>query len=358
MSIKEIAKRANVSPATVSRVLNNPDYNCSSPEVRERIRKAAMELNYAPNEAARRLKQGKNEKTEKTYYINVLITRTDGANVDPFFDALLRVIETEIHRSNCILSNIWYRSIFSDDKRCARESIKTIVEQMQQEAVQKADGLIVIGKCNKEALLEMKQHYHSVVCVNRNATSGITDEVVCDGRKIAQMAVEYLIGLGHQKIGYVGACGTNARYQGYLQTLREHDIEVEPEFIMKTRQTEVEGFKMMERLLESEERPTAIYCANDISAVGMLKCMANNKKCGYTPSIIGNDDIEAAQDTKPMLTTVRLPRDEMGKFAMYLLLDHLRGGHRSAVKMELEGQLLIRNSCIRVNDSSWSDYCI
>ena len=71
-------------PATVSRVLNNPDYNCSSPEVRERIRKAAMELNYVPNEAARRLKQGKNEKTEKTYYINVLITRTDGANVDPF----------------------------------------------------------------------------------------------------------------------------------------------------------------------------------------------------------------------------------------------------------------------------------
>ena len=72
MSIKEIAKRANVSPATVSRVLNNPDYNCSSPEVRERIRKAAMELNYVPNEAARRLKQGKNEKTEKTYYLRFL----------------------------------------------------------------------------------------------------------------------------------------------------------------------------------------------------------------------------------------------------------------------------------------------
>ena len=185
------------------------------------------------NEAARRLKQGKNEKAEKTYYINALITRTDSANVDPFFDALLRVIETEIHRNNCILANIWYRSIFSDDKRCARESIKTIVKQMQQESVQKADGLIVIGKCNKEALLEMKQYYHSVVCVNRNATSGITDEVVCDGHKIAQTAVEYLISLGHQKIGYVGACGTNARCQGYLQTLREHDIEVEPELKLR-----------------------------------------------------------------------------------------------------------------------------
>lgn len=65
MSIKEIAKRANVSPATVSRVLNNPDYNCSFPEVRERIRKAAMELNYVPNEAARRLKQGKMKRQRK-----------------------------------------------------------------------------------------------------------------------------------------------------------------------------------------------------------------------------------------------------------------------------------------------------
>lgn len=65
MSIKEIAKKANVSPATVSRVLNNPDYNCFSPEVQERIRKAAMELNYVPNEAARRLKQGKMKRQKK-----------------------------------------------------------------------------------------------------------------------------------------------------------------------------------------------------------------------------------------------------------------------------------------------------
>ena len=72
--IKEIAKRAQVSPATVSRVLNNPDYKCSSPQVRERIRKAAIELNYVPNEAARRLKTGINATEEKTCYINILMT--------------------------------------------------------------------------------------------------------------------------------------------------------------------------------------------------------------------------------------------------------------------------------------------
>lgn len=101
MSIKEIAKRAQVSSATVSRVLNNPDYKCSSPQVRERIRKAAIELNYVPNEAARRLKTGSSSAEEKTCYINILMTRTDSAHVDPFFDEQLRVVETEIHRNNC-----------------------------------------------------------------------------------------------------------------------------------------------------------------------------------------------------------------------------------------------------------------
>lgn len=358
MSIKEIAKRANVSPATVSRVLNNPEYNCSSPELRERIRAIAMELNYVPNEAARRLKHGQSSAGSKTYYVNVLLTRVEASGVDPFFDALLRVIETQIHKNGCVLSKIWYRPLFSDDKRCARESLKTVVNAMYAEMEGKCDGLIVIGRCNKNALTLLKKLYHSVVCINRDAACGLADEVVCDGMRIAGTAVEYLIGLGHERIGYVGACETNARYQGFIHALEKHDLFLDPDFIMKTAQTEEEGYAAMERLLSYEDRPTAIYCANDISAVGLLKCMTKNKKSGYAPSVISNDDIDEAQETNPMLTTVRVPRDEMGKFALYLLLDHMKGGHRTPVKMELEGQLLIRNSCIRVSDSSWSDYCI
>lgn len=204
MSIKEIAKRAQVSPATVSRVLNNPDYKCSSPQVRERIRKAAIELNYVPNEAARRLKTGINAAEEKTCYINILMTRTDSAHVDPFFDELLRVVETEIHRNNCILSQMWYRAIFSSDKRCRRENIADIIEKMYEQTEGHCDGLIVIGKCNKEALALFRKKYKNVVCVNRNASSGVVDEVVCDGEKIAFMAVEHLIELGHTNIGYIG----------------------------------------------------------------------------------------------------------------------------------------------------------
>ena len=78
----------------------------------------------------------------------------------------------------------------------------------------------------------------------------------------------------------------------------------------------------------------------------------------YTPSIIASDDIQEAQFTKPMLTTVGLPKEDMGKFAMYLLLDRLKGGHTGIVRMELEGKLMVRNSCSRVEDGIWSDYCI
>lgn len=122
MSIKKIAEKTGVSPATVSRVLNNPEYHCATPGLRDKIWRAAIEMNYAPNEAARSLKMGVPTSDAKTYYINVLMTRMDVAQSDPFFSELLRVIETEIHRNSCILSKVWYMSLFSNDRKCRTEN--------------------------------------------------------------------------------------------------------------------------------------------------------------------------------------------------------------------------------------------
>lgn len=92
-SIKDIAKEAGVSVSTVSRVLNNPDYKCSTPGLRDKIWNAAMRMNYVPNEAARNLKSKSQSQTQKTYYINVLMTRMDTAGSDPFFRELLTTVE-------------------------------------------------------------------------------------------------------------------------------------------------------------------------------------------------------------------------------------------------------------------------
>lgn len=358
MSIKKIAERVGVSPATVSRVLNNPNYRCATPGLRDKIWKTAMELNYVPNEAARKLKMGLASEVGKTYYINVLMTRMDVAQSDPFFTELLHVIESEIHKNNCILSKVWYRSLFSNDRKCRVENLNKIIGEMYEATEGKCDGLIIIGKCNKEALKKLNRKYKSVVSVNRNSTNYEVDEVVCDGRKIAAEAVEYLIQLGHRNIGYVGECHNESRYNGYVDILRKYEIDLEPEYVVETRQTEAEGYETMKRFLQSDDCPTGIYCANDITAVGMLKYLNRYKNRYYMPSIIASDDIEEAQYTKPMLTTVRLPKDEMGKFALYLLLDRIKGGHKGIVRIEIEGKLMIRNSCTHVSESSWSDYYI
>lgn len=358
MSIKKIAEKAGVSPATVSRVLNNPNYKCSVSGLRDKIWKTAIEMNYVPNEAARNLKKGVSAKQEKTWYINILMTRTDSSTTDPFFAELLRVIESEIHDKNCILSKVWYMSVFSDDRKCRRENLDRLIDGMYDEVEGKRDGLIIIGRCNKEALKKLNKKYKSVVSVNRNSTNYEVDEVLCDGKKIAAAAVEYLISLGHKNIGYIGQCHSEDRYNGYLETLKKYDLDVIPEYVIETKQTEAEGYEAMEKFFQSDDMPTGIYCANDISAIGMLKCLNKFRNRYYMPSIISSDDIQEAQFTRPMLTTVSLPKEDMGKFALYLLLDRLKGGHSGIVRMELEGRLMIRNSCSSVEDSMWSDYCI
>ena len=178
MSIKKIAEKAGVSPATVSRVLNNPNYKCSVSGLRDKIWKTAIEMNYVPNEAARNLKKGVSAKQEKTWYINILMTRTDSSTTDPFFAELLRVIESEIHDKNCILSKVWYMSVFSDDRKCRRENLDRLIDGMYDEVEGKRDGLIIIGRCNKEALKKLNKKYKSVVSVNRNSI--IPDPVWCE----------------------------------------------------------------------------------------------------------------------------------------------------------------------------------
>lgn len=357
MSIIKIAQMAGCSAATVSRVLNNPDYKCSRPELRDKIWKAAMETNYTPNEAARNLKKGSSAR-QNNYYIDVLMTRMDGYHADPFFEELLRVVESQIHKNSCILSRIWYKSAFSDDQKCQQEHIDSVFREMFQDQEENRDGLIIIGRCNLQVIRRLRKYYKNIVSINRNSTNYEVDEVLCDGEKIAAMAADHLIGLGHRKIGYVGKCHGEARYRGFSKVLLQNRAELYPEYIIETSQTEREGFEAMKQFMMLADPPTAVYCANDITAVGMLKCAAQFKSSRYLPAIISSDDIEEGQFTSPMLSTVHLPKENMARFALALLLDRIRGGHSEVVRMELEGRLMLRESCFSLNEMNQPEYCI
>lgn len=358
MSIKDIAKMAGVSPATVSRVLNNPNYQSSTPGMREKIWKIAMEVNYVPNEAARNLRSGKQKTSVKALHISVLLTRTNETQTDPFFLELLNVVESEIHKQMCVLSQVWNMPIFSNDRKCRTTNLDQVIREMREETQTPCDGLLIIGRCNKDALKKLKKHFKCLVSVNRNSTNYEVDEVLCDGAKIARTAVEYLISLGHKNIGYIGSCHNESRYRGFLDAMEKHGLDYDETYVFETKQTEDEGYEAMKFLLQSDDAPTGIYCANDITAIGALKCLNVFKNHYYLPSIIASDDIAKAQYTKPMLTTVGLPKEEMGRLAVKLLIDRIRGEHNSVIRMELEGKLIIRQSCTRVEESRWCEYFI
>lgn len=111
-----------------------------------------------------------------------------------------------------------------------------------------------------------------------------------------------------------------------------------------------------ERTVSLVDHPTAIYCACDAIAIGMLKFLGQSRRNYYTPSIIGSDDIDAAQFTTPMLTTMHVPKDEMVKQAVSLLLDRIQDGHTTKVQIGFESTLVKRGSCASVDESYALEY--
>ena len=357
MSLKKIAEMTGASPSTVGRVLSDPNHKCSSEELRERILQAAQEINYVPNKAARDLKSGNSSKTG-VYHINILLTRMAHEENDPFFSEVVRIVEIETRRNNCIILNAWHRTEFSDERFCLSEDMDAVVDEMFGENTQRADGLIIIGRCCTKGLKALKKREKNIVSINRNSTNYEIDEVLCDGKKIAEMAVDYLVKNGHSKIGYVGDCHSESRFAGYQSAQAQFDLKNDIDYIFDTTVNEEHGYKAMEYFSKLADPPTAIYCANDILAIGMLKAMRGRGKSFYKPSVISSDDVAEAQFTKPMLTTVSLPKAEMARFALMLLLDRIRGGHSTASKLEVVGTLVRRESVKPVNEQNEPEYII
>lgn len=357
MSLKKISQMTGVSVSTVGRILSDPNHKCSDENVKKRVLEAAREINYIPNASARALKSG--SKSEgKIFRIDILITRSAHEMTDPFYDELLMILEKELRNSGCIVGNIWHRGEFSDDKLSRTDRISKLTDELYAQSEQASDGLIIIGKVAARALKLLKTKEKNIVSINRNSTNYEADEVLCDGSRIAMTAVNYLAKLGHTRIGYVGDCHNESRFTGYQTALMNNRLQPDIDNIFDTLPNEANGIAAIEYFSSLDDPPTAVYCANDILAVGMLSAINRRRARGYSPSVISSDDIEAAQYTKPMLTTISLPKNEMVRFALMLLLDRIRGGHRIVSRLEVEGTLVIRESCRPFRELNEPEYYI
>lgn len=319
------------SVSTVSRVLNNTSSTCASKELQDKIWAAAREIGYHPNEAARLL-QKSGEVSQRVPHISIVLARITALDKDPFFSELFRNLEVELLKQKAIIDHVIY------------------AEESFSQNLSHSNGVIIVGRCSHKLLEYITSRNRNVVGIWRNPMNFNVDEVICDGKKAAELAMKHLLSLGHQKIAYIGDCSFESRYVGYCDMLIRNDIPMDYELIRQTNQTkeaaEAAFSELLEEKLSGRTDFTAVFCANDATAIPVLKILKNKKRQLSLPiSVISIDNIEESQNTMPYLTTIHIPRREMAHMAVNLLLDRINGEHKEVVRIEFPCRIIQRSSC-------------
>ncbi|MCT4542735.1 MAG: LacI family transcriptional regulator [Vallitalea sp.] len=345
VTLKEIAKKAQVSISTVSRVINNDTNKPASKETQDKVWKIVRELGYIPNQNARNLIKGNESVIENknTRAIGCIFTSTKDTYNDPFFSQIARGIQDEVSKRGYILGY----SFSSCDM-----SFSSLYNNLTANPV---DGAVILGRFSEDVLNFLKQNVKNIVYTGVNYVNAGFDEVICDGYKGAMEAVEYLISLKHRNIGFIGSTKqienvvNEHRYEGYLDTLYKHNIPVNENYIEDVELSTADGFTGMDNMIKKlgkEKLPTAIFCANDLVAIGAMKAVyKNGLKIPRDISVIGLDDIELSEYVTPSLTTIKVPKEELGKFAVKILIDKIENGHNLPVRVNVPYKLIERDSC-------------
>lgn len=327
VSIKDIARAAGVSHSTVSRAL--ADSPLVKEETRQRICHLAREMGYSPSAIARGLV------TKRTRTIGLVVTTI----ADPFVAEVVRGIEeTALDRGyNIVLCN----SNAEPQRELA--AVNTLREK-------RVDGIIVSASRVGDLYLPMLVETGvPIVLVNNEHSGSYAYSVVTDDEAGGRLATEYLLDLGHTRIAYISGpelSSTSAnRLRGYEQALKSRGLMPDPQWIVSGNGSARGGEEGMARLLSLANPPSAVFCYNDVTAIGaLLAARRLGRNVPAQVSVIGYDDIAFAAYTNPALTTVEQRKYEMGSLAMQMMLD-LLGGALSVKNVLLPARLVVRESC-------------
>jgi LacI family transcriptional regulator len=331
-TVRDVARAAGVSTATVSATINKTAY--VSPQLQARVHEAIAKLGYHPDGIARSLKK------RSTQTLGLLISDITNA----FFTAVIRGIEDATNARGYAMI------LCSTDEDLERE--RAYLHLLRSRRV---DGLIMApaGDAGDYDDAFTKENA-PVVFLDRKISAVPVDTVLVDNQEGTRKAIEYLAGLGHRRIGFIAGrphlSTTWERVQGYRQALDEAAIAVHPELItcITCGHRGVEGgYKAGVDLLQSQQRPTAVFAASNSLAIGLMRAVvACRLRCPEDVSVACFDDFEWAAVFHPRLTTVAQPAYDMGATAAALLFGRLDGSRSGAPhEAVLQSVFTIRDSC-------------
>lgn len=330
VTIRDVARLAEVHPGTVSRALNEQTRALVNEETAARVLRAADQLGYRPNRIARGLK------TNRSYTVGVVIPDL----TNPLFPPIVRGIEDR-------LADAGYTPlIVNTDNDPERE--RSHIEAMLARQV---DGLIAAtARLDVEPLAEAAAGGMPLVLVNRSFEDGSVAAVTVDDRRGISLAVAHVVDLGHRRLGHVAGPQNvstgHRRHIGFLEAMQAAGLEAPARCVSFSQAfTEAEGARACAEVLAHEPRVTAIVAANDRLAIGCYDALAaEGLLCPDDVSIVGFNDMPFVDRLQPPLTTVRVPQREIGTAAAELLLAQLADRAEPPRELLLEPTLVVRAS--------------
>jgi LacI family transcriptional regulator len=259
--------------------------------------------------------------------------------LSPYYVGIFSMMQKEALRMGCTLSFNFVTSV-KDERDIARWAMENNV-----------DGIIVIGGLDRTTVLSLYDKKFPLVLVDNEISKPAIDSVIPDNRNGGYLAVKHLTDLGHKRIAMIRAPlqdqpASIGRLEGYKAALQEAGIKYDDSLVIEGYYMVEEGYKAMEKILKKNPLPTAVFAINDEAAMGAMKAI--REKSGLSIprdiSIVGFDNIEWSALSTPPLTTVNVPKEEMGSIALKKLIDRIEGRINISTKEVIPVDLVVRGS--------------
>ncbi len=333
ISLKKLAEHLGLNPATVSVVLNEVPGRSIPQATRDRIKAAAKELNYHPSLLARSLRN------RRTLNIGILVPQLG----DGYHTQVMSGIGDHLMDAGYFYFTAHHRHR------------KDLVEEYSRMLLGRgAEALITI-----DTLLEHPFPVPVVAVAGHHAVSGVTN-VILDHRFAAELTLTHLHSLGHRRIAFMRgqpfSSDSDERWRSLVRVAHEIGIPIRQELIVQLDRdisSPELGYPVMQQLLSGGKSFTAVVAFNDMSAIGAIRALQDfGLRVPADISVIGFDDIKAAEFNNPRLTTIRQPLSNMGRIAAQCVLNRLHGSERYREEIVVEPELVVRESTQKVKQIS------
>ena len=334
-SIRDVAKLAGVSITSVSRVLNNDKTFIIPEETRDKIQKAIQELNY-------RVPDSYVKNTPTKFSVGCIQRLTVEGHKDNYFTTIVSGVKQHLSKHGKSLQFLLTQLDFETN------DYENIFQTYPK-------GLIIMGDISKEAYTFLKTKIKYIVGID--TTYDDIDNIRYNRFEAGIEAVEYLIKCGHKKIAYIGSninlhdYKNIGRYEAYLRVMHANGLELNPNWVVDSKWHRDTCFKETIKLLQSNDRPTAIFVASDYMAIAAMSAIHSiGLKVPEDISVIAISDIVESAYLTPPLTTISIPQKDMGKIASEVLLQRINGDTTLKKQIFVPCKLIIRNSVKKISE--------